>query len=191
MAAPLMMGNDLRNLAPEMKAILTAREVIAVDQAGHPPIHLPTRTPTRTRQHAPTAPRVTPLLLLHHCRLPPPCALSQLLSRQDALGEQGRRVWSGGADYCSRHEVWARPLVGGEFGVVVWARGVCGTHLQLGFNWTQLAAVAPGLPPHGPLAVRASVVRRTSPLALGCSRLSRPRSRSRSHQPTTTPDPLL
>ena len=32
MAAPLLMGNDLRNLAPEMKAILTAKEVVAVDQ---------------------------------------------------------------------------------------------------------------------------------------------------------------
>ena len=32
MAAPLLMGNDLRNLAPEMKAILTAEEVVAVDQ---------------------------------------------------------------------------------------------------------------------------------------------------------------
>lgn len=32
MAAPLLMGNDLRNLAPEMKAILLADEVIAVDQ---------------------------------------------------------------------------------------------------------------------------------------------------------------
>ena len=31
-AAPLLMGNDLRNLAPEMKAILLAKEVIAVDQ---------------------------------------------------------------------------------------------------------------------------------------------------------------
>jgi hypothetical protein len=32
MAAPLLMGNDLRNLDPEMKAILLADEVIAVDQ---------------------------------------------------------------------------------------------------------------------------------------------------------------
>lgn len=32
MAAPLLMGNDLRNLAPEMKEILLAAEVIAVDQ---------------------------------------------------------------------------------------------------------------------------------------------------------------
>ena len=32
MAAPLLMGNDLRNLDPEMKAILLAKEVIAVDQ---------------------------------------------------------------------------------------------------------------------------------------------------------------
>ena len=32
MAAPLLMGNDLRQLAPEMKAILTAAEVVAVDQ---------------------------------------------------------------------------------------------------------------------------------------------------------------
>ena len=32
MAAPLLMGNDLRKLAPEMKAILTNAEVVAVDQ---------------------------------------------------------------------------------------------------------------------------------------------------------------
>ena len=32
MAAPLLMGNDLRNLDPKMKQILTAKEVIAVDQ---------------------------------------------------------------------------------------------------------------------------------------------------------------
>ena len=32
MAAPLLMGNDLRNLAPEMKKILLAKEVIAVNQ---------------------------------------------------------------------------------------------------------------------------------------------------------------
>ena len=32
MAAPLMMGNDLRNLDPKLKAVLTASEVIAVDQ---------------------------------------------------------------------------------------------------------------------------------------------------------------
>ena len=32
MAAPLYMGNDLRNLDPEMKAILLSKEVIAIDQ---------------------------------------------------------------------------------------------------------------------------------------------------------------
>ena len=32
MAAPLLMGNDLRNLDPAMKAILQAKEVIAIDQ---------------------------------------------------------------------------------------------------------------------------------------------------------------
>eukprot|EP00729_Bicosta_minor_P022855 gene22855-22877_t len=32
MAAPLLMGNDLRNLEPEMKAVLQSKEVIAVDQ---------------------------------------------------------------------------------------------------------------------------------------------------------------
>ena len=30
MAAPLLMGNDLRNLDPKMKSILLAKEVIAV-----------------------------------------------------------------------------------------------------------------------------------------------------------------
>ena len=36
-AAPLLMGNDLRRLAPEMKSILLNEEVIAVDQVcSHP-----------------------------------------------------------------------------------------------------------------------------------------------------------
>ena len=40
MAAPLLMGNDLRNLAPEMKAVLLADEVIAVDQVVFPRLFL-------------------------------------------------------------------------------------------------------------------------------------------------------
>ena len=41
LAAPLIAGNDLRNMTPETKEILTNKEVIAVDQdmlgkAGYP-----------------------------------------------------------------------------------------------------------------------------------------------------------
>ena len=32
LAAPLMAGNDLRNMSPEIKSILTNKEVIALDQ---------------------------------------------------------------------------------------------------------------------------------------------------------------
>ena len=35
MAAPLLMGNDLRNLDPKLKDILTAKEVIAVRRLGY------------------------------------------------------------------------------------------------------------------------------------------------------------
>ena len=91
MAAPLMMGNDLRNLAPEMKEILTASEVIAVDQ--------------------------------------------------DPLGEQGWRVHHE-TDFCSGHDIWMKPLSGGDIALVLWNRGVCGAHSLLTVNWTML-----GLPP--------------------------------------------
>mmetsp|Transcript_29962 Transcript_29962/g.95861 ORF Transcript_29962/g.95861 Transcript_29962/m.95861 type:complete len:438 (+) Transcript_29962:56-1369(+) len=85
MAAPLMMGNDLRRLSEEMKAVLLAREVIAVDQ--------------------------------------------------DPLGKQGRRVFQLKGSQCGAHDVWARPLANGDTAVVLWNRGVCGTHSLLGFDW--------------------------------------------------------
>ena len=75
-----MMGNDLRNLAPEMKAILTAKEVVAVDQ--------------------------------------------------DPLGRQGWRV-AQTKDFCGAHDIWMKPLRGGDVAVVLWNRGVCGTHSML------------------------------------------------------------
>merc|ERR1712217_340508 len=87
MAAPLLMGNDLRNLAPEMKAILLAEEVIAVDQ--------------------------------------------------DVLGKQGYRVFQT-KDFCGAHDVWLRHLSGGDLAVILWHRGVCGTHALLKVNWTTL-----------------------------------------------------
>lgn len=71
MAAPLLMGNDLRNLAPEMKNILLAEEVIAVDQ--------------------------------------------------DKLGRQGWRVLQTN-EFCTKHEVWMKPLYGGDISVVLWVR---------------------------------------------------------------------
>ena len=87
MAAPLMMGNDLRNLALEMKEILTNTEVISVDQ--------------------------------------------------DPLGVQGWRVYQD-KGFCSAHDVWMKPLSGGDVAVVLWFRGTCGTHAQVRFTWGQV-----------------------------------------------------
>ena len=98
MAAPLLMGNDLRNLDPKMKGILTAKEVIAIDQ--------------------------------------------------DPLGKQGYRVFQS-KDFCGAHDVWMKPLSGGDIAVAVWNRGVCGTHMPLSFNWTMIA-----LPPTRPMKLR-------------------------------------
>ena len=98
MAAPLLMGNDLRLLDPEMKAILQAKEVIAVDQ--------------------------------------------------DPLGKQGYRV-AQDKNFCDAYDAWMKPLAGGDIAVVLWNRGICGTHRQLSVNWTTLS-----LPPSQPMAVR-------------------------------------
>jgi alpha-galactosidase len=68
LASPLLAGNDLPNMKPEIKAILTNRDVIAIDQ--------------------------------------------------DALGEQGSRVYSDG-----EVEVWTRHLSGGALAVAVLAAG--------------------------------------------------------------------
>jgi alpha-galactosidase len=68
LAAPLLAGNDLPNMKPEIKAILTNPDVIAIDQ--------------------------------------------------DALGEQGARVYSDG-----EVEVWTRHLSGGAVAVAVLAAG--------------------------------------------------------------------
>ena len=68
LASPLLAGNDLPNMKPEIKAILTNRDVIAIDQ--------------------------------------------------DALGEQGARIYSDG-----EVEVWTRHLSGGAMAVAVLAAG--------------------------------------------------------------------
>lgn len=87
MAAPLLMGNDLRDLAPEMKKILLAKEVIAVNQ--------------------------------------------------DPLGVQGWRV-AHEKTFCFEHDIWMKPCAGGDVAVLVWFRGVCGNHQELGFSWEQV-----------------------------------------------------
>jgi|EP00505_MAST-04D_sp_SCG-Rhode-Island_P003702 alpha-N-acetylgalactosaminidase len=84
MAAPLMMGNDLRHLAPNMKEILTNKEALAVDQ--------------------------------------------------DPLGVQGWRV-AQDTGLCTAHDVWMKPLSNGDVAVVLFNRGVCGTHTKLNFSW--------------------------------------------------------
>ena len=98
MAAPLMMGNDLRNLDPGMKAILLAPEVIAVDQ--------------------------------------------------DLLGVQGQRAYKQ-TDFCAGHDIWTKPLAGGDLAVVLWNRGQCGTHSVIEADWATL-----GLPVAQPMTVR-------------------------------------
>ena len=99
MAAPLLMGNDLRNLAPEMKAVLLADEVIAVDQ--------------------------------------------------DPLGRQGWRVKHTNPKSCDAHDIWMRPLAGGDVAVALWNRGFCGTPSLLTVNWIDI-----GLPPAQPMTAR-------------------------------------
>ena len=54
---------------------------------------------------------------------------------QDPLGKQGRRVFQLKGSQCGAHDVWARPLANGDTAVVLWNRGVCGTHSLLGFDW--------------------------------------------------------
>lgn len=98
MAAPLLMGNDLRNLDPQMKAILLAKEVIAVDQ--------------------------------------------------DVDGRQGWRV-AKDTGFCTAHDIWMRPLSGGDVAVVMWNRGICGVHRILSFNWTTVE-----LPSSQPMRLR-------------------------------------
>jgi alpha-galactosidase len=68
LAAPLMAGNDVRNMAAETRAILLNREAIAIDQ--------------------------------------------------DPLGIQGHKVRDTGP-----HEMWVKPLAGGERAVVLFNRG--------------------------------------------------------------------
>jgi alpha-galactosidase len=68
LAAPLMAGNDVRNMAAETRAILLNREAIAIDQ--------------------------------------------------DPLGMQGHKVRDTGP-----HEMWVKPLAGGERAVVLFNRG--------------------------------------------------------------------
>jgi alpha-galactosidase len=83
MAAPLMAGNDIRSMNPDIREILTNKEVIAVDQ--------------------------------------------------DALGQQGRRVWKDGD-----LEVWSKQLQDGGRAVVLLNRGaspqaVTATWEQVGY----------------------------------------------------------
>jgi len=88
MAAPLFMGNDLRNLDPKFKEILLAQEVIDVNQ--------------------------------------------------DVLGKQGYRIAHEINTLCGAHDIWMRKLFNGDIAVVLWARGVCGNHLQLTVQFKDL-----------------------------------------------------
>ncbi|MGM9490351.1 glycoside hydrolase family 27 protein [Ideonella sp. YS5] len=54
---------------------------------------------------------------------------------QDALGQQGRRVWRQGD-----LEIWARPLKGGEFAVVLFNRGEAPAEMKVGWDQLDLPA---------------------------------------------------
>ena len=92
MAAPLMAGNDIRNMTPDIHDILTNKEVIAIDQ--------------------------------------------------DALGQQGRRVWKDGD-----LEVWAKQLQDGSRAVLLLNRS--GSQQTITATWEQI-----GYPAHVSAAVR-------------------------------------
>ena len=47
------------------------------------------------------------------------------------------------------HDIWMKPLAGDDVAVVLWNRGVCGTHSLLTLNWTNIE-----LPPAQPMKVR-------------------------------------
>ena len=132
MAAPLLMGNDLRDLDPEMKAILLATEVIKVDQD-------------------PMGEQVPACAMLCYTGLWPACCGLLVCCWSDACccadaAVQGYRV----AHYCehagcqapptacNNHDVWMRHLANGDIAVVLWNRGHCGTHLQLTATWKML-----------------------------------------------------
>jgi hypothetical protein len=67
---------------------------------------------------------------------------------QDILGKQGWRVFQD-KSHCGAHDVWMKPLAGEDVAVVLWNRGICGTHSLLTVNWTMV-----GLPPSQPRYVR-------------------------------------
>ena len=67
---------------------------------------------------------------------------------QDPLGKQGWRVFQD-KSFCGAHDIWMKPLVGHDVAVVLWNRGICGTHSQLTVNWTTV-----GLPASQPCLVR-------------------------------------
>jgi alpha-galactosidase len=81
MAAPLIAGNDLANMTPEVRSILLNKQLIALDQ--------------------------------------------------DALGQQGHRVWKQGD-----LEVWSRELAGGNRAVLLLNRGK--VPADLSFTWPQI-----------------------------------------------------
>ena len=67
---------------------------------------------------------------------------------QDALGVQGQRV-AQDKSQCGAHDVWTKPLAGGDLAAVFWNRGFCGTHSKITANWTTL-----GLPAGQKMAAR-------------------------------------
>ena len=56
---------------------------------------------------------------------------------RDPLGTQGWRV-AHEKTFCFEHDIWMKPCAGGDVAVLIWFRGVCGNHQELGFSWEQV-----------------------------------------------------
>lgn len=50
---------------------------------------------------------------------------------------QGWRVQKE-AGFCTAYDIWMKPLAGGDVAVVMWFRGVCGTHAEVAFTWDKV-----------------------------------------------------
>jgi alpha-galactosidase len=84
-----------------------------------------------------------PLLAGNDLRTMTPAVRDILLNReviaidQDAAGRQGTRAWSAG-----EHEIWTRPLAGGDWAVAVFNRGA--TAAPITVRWADLGIVTRG-----------------------------------------------
>ena len=92
------------------------------------------------------------------------------------------------------HDIWMKPLAGDDVAVVLWNRGICGTHLPLTVNWTQL-----GLPAAQAMEVRDLFLRKDLGEHVGhytgfvnidgvlMLRLSKPKQHAQAASPSSKP----